>query len=256
VVEERPVNNEQTEAGPPEATQANPLPANSEVKPASPHQASVAEHQSPNFLERLAIVSDGQTISLELVKPERPDAVAATIPTPPAPSGPEQPEPAPPRQYSSLPDRQSLYPEVKLQDMFPLLRQMGSQLTTSATAGELAGSANTSGSRHKAVLPVEARRWSWAGFVPGGAFGFALGIPVLGFLGLLGLLTGKFGLFLLWPLYIIAVGAKGREIVWRTRRFESVAQFNAMTGAWDSVGKMFILVDVVIYVVMLAISNA
>lgn len=111
---------------------------------------------------------------------------------------------------------------------------------------------NTSGQGAQAVLPAEAKGWSWAGFVPLGAFGFALGQPLLGILGLAGLLTGRIGLFYLWPLYALVIGLKGRELAWRQRRFGSVAQYAATLGAWDTVGKVFVALDLLFYIIFLA----
>jgi hypothetical protein len=159
----------------------------------------------------------------------------------------------PSRELKQLPitPEAPVQPPVTTQKPAP---QQSTWLASPPTSAQL--QSNTSGMREKAVLPAQAKGWSWAGFVPGGAFGFVVGIPWLGILGLLGICTGRFGLFYLWPLYILIVGAKGREFAWRRRSFESVTQYREMTGAWDKTGLALVIVDIVIYGMVISVSGA
>ncbi|MDQ3024411.1 MAG: hypothetical protein M3R04_08530 [bacterium] len=103
---------------------------------------------------------------------------------------------------------------------------------------------NTSGLRENATLPPESKGWTWAGFVPLGAFGFAMGVNKLGVLGLVAIFLGWVGVAL-WFVYALACGIRGRELAWRNRKFISVEQFTSSFKAWDSVGKVFAVLEFV-----------
>jgi hypothetical protein len=112
---------------------------------------------------------------------------------------------------------------------------------------------NTSGMKEHAVLPAEAKGWSYAGFIPFGAFGFGMGFGALGIVGFLGTVLGWFGL-LVWIGYIVACGVKGREYAWRQRKFVSIEQYTKSLELWDSAGKVFMVLDGIYLLIAWAVS--
>jgi hypothetical protein len=81
---------------------------------------------------------------------------------------------------------------------------------------------NTSGHGAAAVVPPEARRWSWGGFL----LNWIWGIGNHTFIALLMFVPF---LNLLMP---FVLGAKGGEWAWRNRRWESVERFQVVQRRW------------------------
>ena len=74
--------------------------------------------------------------------------------------------------------------------------------------------------------------WNWGAFLASWLWAFAHRLPLLGVATLLGwLFWGVFGL-----MAAIYLGVNGNELAWRSRRFESVAQFRQVQRRWDMWG--------------------
>lgn len=99
---------------------------------------------------------------------------------------------------------------------------------------------NTSGMGEGYPAPPETQGWNFAGFVPYGIFGFVNGSTLWGVLGLVGQFIGILGL-----VYAIYIGIKGKEIAWRSRRFDSLAQFDETMRIWNIWGIVFVVLAVV-----------
>lgn len=124
-------------------------------------------------------------------------------------------------------------------------------------AGELepTNDGNTSGQGAAAILPAEAKGWCEAGFIWCGAFGFAARSPLMGFIGLglwlaSGLIPQNKLIIAPWlyVIYIVYIGLKGRELMWRNRRFHSVNEYVLVMKVWDGWGWIFIVLNVALMI--------
>lgn len=102
---------------------------------------------------------------------------------------------------------------------------------------------NTSGMGEGYPVPAEASGWTFAGFVPFGLFGFVNGSTLWGVLGLVGYVIG-----ILSIVYWIYIGVQGRELAWRNRRFDSLAQYTETMRVWNTWGLVLLAVGAILLV--------
>jgi hypothetical protein len=91
---------------------------------------------------------------------------------------------------------------------------------------------NTSGMGDTVPVPPQTQGWSFAGCIPFGLFGFLNGVMLWAGLGLAGSLLFQ----PLYLVYAIYMGIKGRELAWRSRRFDSLMQYEDTMRAWNNWG--------------------
>jgi hypothetical protein len=114
---------------------------------------------------------------------------------------------------------------------------------------------NTSGMGTTYPAPPFTQGWSFAGFVPFGAFAFTNGSSLWG---ALWWVLGFFGFSIVYSIY---VGIKGREMAWQGRRFDSIEQFEGTMKAWNTwglvcliVGASLILLYIIFFVVIMGVA--
>lgn len=102
---------------------------------------------------------------------------------------------------------------------------------------------NTSGEGHRAILPEDSGRWTFAGCVPFGIFAFAHNLPGWGTLGCLGSLIA-----VPLPVYFFVIGASGRQMAWKHRRYRDLEQYNRSMQAWNLAGILIFIVSVLFWI--------
>jgi hypothetical protein len=107
----------------------------------------------------------------------------------------------------------------------------GAQIHAAGAAGP-----NTSGLGPNSPAPSFARGWTFAGFAPLGLFAFVHGSALWGVL-----------YFLIFPVYAIYIGIQGKELAWRSRRFESEMQYAETMRAWNLWGIIFLVLDLLVF---------
>lgn len=91
---------------------------------------------------------------------------------------------------------------------------------------------NTSGMGQGYPVPPEASGWTFAGCVPFGLFAFLNGSTLWGVLGIAGWFVGG----ILGIVYLIYIGVQGRDLAWRSRRFNSVQEYQETMRSWNTWG--------------------
>jgi hypothetical protein len=109
---------------------------------------------------------------------------------------------------------------------------------------------NTSGMGEGYPLPPEASGWTWGGFVPFGLFGFMNNNTMWG---VFGLLTWILGFQLI---YSIVVGVTGKQMAWKSRRFDSVEQYELTMKGWNTAGLFCFIAGVVLVVAFIVMYIA
>ncbi|HEX9996847.1 MAG TPA: DUF1559 domain-containing protein [Abditibacterium sp.] len=104
-------------------------------------------------------------------------------------------------------------------------------------------SQNNDSGQKTAVLPLELRGFNWGGLLL--SWVWAIGHNT--WIGLLGLIPG-IGLIMR-----VVLGAKGNEMAWRNRKWESVAQFRATQRTWALAGVLVLFLSFFFYMLLAAI---
>ncbi|MCB1186468.1 zinc ribbon domain-containing protein [bacterium] len=99
------------------------------------------------------------------------------------------------------------------------------------SAGQYVQHTNTSGSGPQAILPDEANGWTFAGCLPFGIFGFSHNVVGWGLVGCIGVLIPP----LHW-LYFFVMGASGKQIAWKHRRFADIESYRSTMQIWNIAG--------------------
>ena len=90
----------------------------------------------------------------------------------------------------------------------------------------------TSGSRN-AEIPPEIKRWNWAAFLMPSVWGLFSGVPIAVVLWAAVFLPAPFGQIVLL-VGAVFLGAKGNEIAWRGKNWESVDHFIKFQKQWST----------------------
>jgi hypothetical protein len=90
---------------------------------------------------------------------------------------------------------------------------------------------NTSGMGDGYPVPPQAKGWNFGGFVPFGLFAFMNGNTTWGVLGAIGSFVSILGL-----VYAIYIGASGKEMAWKGKRFTDLAEYETTMRGWNIAG--------------------
>lgn len=109
-----------------------------------------------------------------------------------------------------------------------------------APYGYVPADGNTSGMGEGYPIPPSVKGWTWAGFIPFGICAFANNSTMWGAFGLIA------DFIRLSLVYAIVFGLMGREVIWKSRRFTSLAEFENTMAAWNKWGIIILCVSVFI----------
>jgi hypothetical protein len=100
---------------------------------------------------------------------------------------------------------------------------------------------NTSGMGDGYPVPPQAKGWNFGGFVPFGLFAWMNGNTTWGIIGAIGSFVGILGL-----VYAIYIGASGKELAWKGKRFNSLEEYEATMRGWNIAGLILLGIGVFI----------
>jgi len=163
------------------------------------------------------------------------------------PPPPGQQPPQPPPAYPGEPQGQPYQPPVNQPYMPPQQQQyyQGGYPPGQAPGYGAPPDGNTSGMGPNYLAPPEASGWTFAGCIPLGLFAFLNGSVLWGIVALLNFIIPGLPAMI----YLIYIGIQGRELAWRSRRFNSVQEYVDTMSAWNRWG---LITGIVIGVISMA----
>lgn len=161
---------------------------------------------------------------------------------------PDIPIPPPPQQRQSFPPRDAANQPVANQAPAPYAaayEEPHYQVPPPGYGYSLPSDGNTSGMGAGYPVPDCAKGWSFAGVVPYGLFSFINGSPLWGALGLIGSIIGIVGL-----VYFFYIGFEGKQLAWRSRRFDSIQQYMDTMRIWNNWGIGLIVAELALFMLL------